>query len=127
MNKRKGLTLLEVVISMALIGMVAIVFLTIFTSGNKNIFRAGDITKDIFKVQEKIDKQINNLENLKIEELVDGTKIIESPKIRVTIGDMEPKFIQGRFITNESILDKKNVIEMEIITFIPYSPQSKGE
>jgi prepilin-type N-terminal cleavage/methylation domain-containing protein len=41
-NKRKGMTLMEVIIAMAIFGMIAVVFITMFSTSLIWTFRAGD-------------------------------------------------------------------------------------
>lgn len=47
MKKDKGFTFIEIVISMAIIGILAIVFLTVFNTSLVNIMRAGVRTKAV--------------------------------------------------------------------------------
>lgn len=113
MKKRKALTLLEVVISMALVGVIAVVFLTIFSTGNKNIFRSGKRTETILKIQSDIDEKINNLDD-------PGDK-----PIRVTISSKNleetiEQTIKGKMITEE--LENPEFKDLKIITFVPNMP-----
>lgn len=107
MKKRKGLTLIEVVVSIALLGMIAVVFLTIFNTGNKNIIKSGDRTKDVLKIQENVDTQIKSYEDLKLE----GVKV-EEKDIEVKIDGIDAKTIKGKLITG--IEDG-----IKITTFVP--------
>lgn len=101
MKKRKGLTLIEIVISMALIGIVAIVFLSIFSRGNKNIVKSGKRTTDTFELQEKIDSRINQIDNTGIEE------------VEVKIEGIDESIrIKGNLIT-------ETIDGIEITTFVP--------
>lgn len=101
MKIKKGLTLIEVIISLAILGIVAVVFLTIFNSGNKNILRAGKRTEDILSIQEKVDNRIKND--------VSGGK-----KVKVTI----PNVILNREIKGRMI-NVKGDNKIEITTFVP--------
>lgn len=47
MDNRKGFTLIEIVLSFALIGIIAVSLLTIFNSGLLNIVRAGNRTEAV--------------------------------------------------------------------------------
>lgn len=114
MKRRKGLTLIEIIISIALLGMVAVVFLTIFNSGNKNILSSGDRTKNALEIQKKIDTQINNSDDLQL----DGIKVEKNEDIEIKIEGISPQTIKGKIITG-------NQNGINIITFVPY--KSKGE
>lgn len=104
MKIKKGLTLIEVVISIALIGIVAIVFLNIFSTSNMNIARSTEKTKEINEIKKEIDIQIKK--SVTGESTTNGT-------IEVTlIEGIEAKEIEGKFIS-------KGKDDMVITTFIP--------
>lgn len=52
---RKGLTLIEVVISIAILGIIAVSFLSMFSQGYINIFTMGNKSKALVKAQATID------------------------------------------------------------------------
>lgn len=108
MKNRKGLTLVEIILSMALLGIIVIVFLTVFNTGNKNIIKAGNRTKDVLKTQSEIDEKIKNHNN-------EGkdTIIIDIPGI----GEKE---VKGSILVEE-------VNGIEITTFIPNKPSKRDE
>ena len=123
MKKRKGLTLVEIIVSMALVTLVALVFLTVFGNGNRNILRAGKITDGTLNIQEVAaifigDKDIKSKQDLKLKSNsnLDGMNItIISPKeINVKINEDIVK-VTGREI---KIQNKKNN-NIEITTFVP--------
>lgn len=104
MRTRKGLTLIEVILAFAIIGIIAVALLTIFNSGLKNILNAGKRTKAVFIQKELIDNKILEYENK-----TDG-KII----ISVTIPDIIiNKEIKGSILVSDPNSDKK------ITTFVP--------
>ncbi len=55
MKKRNGLTLIEVVVSIAIIGIISISVLNIFNTGLKNILIAGKRTDDTLNAKSIID------------------------------------------------------------------------
>lgn len=57
----KGLTLIEVIISVAILGILALAFLNIFSNNATNIFSAGDKTENIYEAQKKIDNTIRDI------------------------------------------------------------------
>ena len=101
MESRRGLTFIEVIISLAILGIVVIVFLTIFNVGNKNILRAGKTTEEILSIQEKIDKRTKN-DNY-------GNRIVKVTIPNVVLN----KEIKGRMI------NVKGDNKIEITTFVP--------
>ncbi|MFL0268565.1 prepilin-type N-terminal cleavage/methylation domain-containing protein [Candidatus Clostridium radicumherbarum] len=52
---RKGLTLIEVIISIAILGIIAVSFLSMFSNGYINIFTMGNKSKAVVKAQSAID------------------------------------------------------------------------
>ncbi|WP_312833131.1 type II secretion system protein [Sedimentibacter saalensis] len=59
--RNKGYTLIEVIFSIALIGLIAVTFLPMITFGVKNTFEATDFTDVLFDYQEKVEGQIDSL------------------------------------------------------------------
>jgi len=58
MTKRKGVTLIELVVSLALIGIIAVSTLTIFDTGLSNIFRAGSRTKAVAEANHDVTSSV---------------------------------------------------------------------
>ena len=100
MKKRKGLTLIEIMLAMLVLGMITVVFLTIFNNGNRNIASSGDKTQDLYDIQKQVDDEIKKYNNT------------ENQEILVTIpGIITNKKIEGKFII-------KGQDEMKITTFV---------
>lgn len=59
MPNRKGLTFIEVILSVAIIGILSIVVLNIFGMGITKTLSAGERTKNILATQIEIDERIN--------------------------------------------------------------------
>lgn len=116
MKKRKGLTLIEVVVSIALMGMVVLIFLTIFNTSNRNITKSGDRTDDIFEIQNEIDSVINSPDFIEERINKDGYDNIE-----VNIeGISESQKIKGKILI-------RNKDGVEITTFVPYEKRDSDE
>lgn len=112
MKNRKALTLIEVVLSIALINLIAVTFLGMFNMGNKFIFKAGNKTQSINEIKRKIDNKIREAEK----------ESNESDEIKVTIpGVIEYYPVEGRMI---EIKDGKDP-NMKITTFIPNKKDEK--
>lgn len=117
MKKRQGLTLIEVILSLAIIGIILVVTLNIFGMGIKNIASAGDRTDHVLDAQTVIDQIINppkNLGKLDNYEVVvkDTTKIVKIDGNDASID------VPGQIII---LKDLKNNIEL--ITFIRQSKE----
>lgn len=59
---KKGFTLIELIISIAIIGILLIAAVTSFSSGFGQVFSNGQRTKCVFEAQSKIDNVINDIE-----------------------------------------------------------------
>jgi prepilin-type N-terminal cleavage/methylation domain-containing protein len=59
--KNKGLTLIEVILSLALIGLITVTFLPMITFGVQNIFKTEDFTKILYKYQKNVEGSISEL------------------------------------------------------------------
>ena len=111
--KRKGLTLIELVISIAILGLISVTILNIFNSGLMNIIRAGDITELTSNAISDVDKKI--LTSVVGEDNVSENEIdISLPGLSYSI----PIRIKGKLITHETIDLKGNSVSIK--TFVPY-------
>lgn len=100
MKKRKALTLIEVILSLAVLSLIAVVVLSVFGFSINNIKKSGDRTADILELENQVNININ-----------------ESPKegedgITVNIPGLGERTVKGKFITIEEKGKK-------ITTFIP--------
>ncbi len=60
-KEKKGFTLIELIISIAIISILLIALLTSFTGSFKQVFSNGSRTKSVFEAQNKIDNIINDI------------------------------------------------------------------
>lgn len=58
LNNKKGFTLLELIISMAIIGLLTVSFLGMFTFGLNGIFTAGKYSKSQYLAQQAIENKL---------------------------------------------------------------------
>lgn len=105
MKKRKALTLIEVVLSMAIISIMIVAVLGVFNISITNIFKSGQRTEDVLKSKEYIDEQIK----------INEDKTAGKDNVTISIGDFKTD-IEGNFIEVENIGDEFNI---PIKTFIP--------
>lgn len=62
--KNKGLTLIEVILSITLIGLIAVSFLPMITFGFRNTIESGKFTDILFQYQEEMENEIDNLRDI---------------------------------------------------------------
>lgn len=128
MKDRRGLTLIEVVISMAIISIMAVTILGVFNISITNIFKSGRRTEEVLNLKRLVDEklayyQINYNEINMDEENENDEKIkfkeIKEPII-VHIPGIDPKYIAGILINN---VVSKNNFNVQIETFVPNKKQ----
>lgn len=61
LSNEKGFTLIEIIISLAILGMIVISFTTAFTSSFSGIFSSGKKSQALHEAQTKIDRKINSV------------------------------------------------------------------
>ena len=88
MKNKSGLTLIEVILSIAIVGIMSIAVFTIFNSGMINIFKSRQRTVDVLKIQQDINKAI-----VESEDGENTTVYVEIPSLGIE------KEIQGERIT----------------------------
>lgn len=110
MKQRKGLTLIEVIITIAIISIMAVVILSIFNTSIISIFKSGNRTDKVFEVKKEIDQKIIDNES-------NTTGIDEVTVIIPGIGD---KTIKGTMIKNTEHND------LNITTFVPNKADSSS-
>lgn len=111
MKNKKGFTLIEVILSIAIIGIIAIFVVTIFGSGFRNIINSGKRTQEVFELESLINEGISGDYDA-IEG--DNVKIVET-EVNIPIPGIEAKPIKGKMVT----IPSKDQSNMEITTFIP--------
>lgn len=113
MKKRKGLTLIEVILSITILSLVFLVVLTVFGTSLRNITRAGKRTSDVLDLETEINKDI--FSHI-VDEESDGESYIdtfeEDRSAKVELPSVDEIIIEGKLIIKE----KDNI---RINTFIP--------
>lgn len=62
-KRKRGMTLIEVIIAIAILAIMAIAFLSVFSSNFKMLVNAKHLTVDTFKAQKEVEEKIEALKN----------------------------------------------------------------
>lgn len=62
-KRKRGMTLIEVIIAIAILAIMAIGFLSVFSSNFKMLVNAKHLTVDTFKAQKEVEEKIEDLKN----------------------------------------------------------------
>lgn len=120
MKNNKGLTLIEIIITIAIISIMSIAILSIFNIGIMNISKSGERTKRVLKVKEKVDEEI-------IRNKEDTTN---KDKVKVTIEEIiKDKEVYGNIIeVKDDDIKKSNEksFNIKITTFVPNKIDSRS-
>ncbi len=100
-KKNNGFTLIEVIISIAIIGVLLLIFLGYFSEGAINIFLAGKRTDNVFEAQDKIDNTIKNTDSAVDNE---GVEVKEPTNLSIKFQSADGEIInassfKGKIIT----------------------------
>ena len=90
MKKKKGFTLIEIIVSLAIIGMLAVIFLPVFTMTIKGIFTAGRRNDTTFQSQNDTEYRIGD------------TEVVSNATLIITFGSNDLN-ITGEDITYGSL------------------------
>lgn len=116
MKKRKALTLIEIILAMLILGMITVVFLTIFNTGNRNIATSGDGTQVSYEIQEQLDNRIKDSGFTVNNTVVELDQTSMSITVEIKVDGITPHEVKGKLITGRE-KDKEDGIE--ITTFVP--------
>lgn len=103
----QGFSLIEIVISLAIIGIVTITLLQMFTSGLQGIYRANDKTEEVFLSQSEIESKFE--QGATTSDTISITFPVQGSLVEKTIS------VSGELVTGP--ITNKYV---EITAFIPY-------
>lgn len=107
MKTRKGLTLLEIIISIAILGIVTISALSIFDAGLVNVKRARTTMNNTNYVSSELDLMISDYN------LIDG----KSLTVEVTLPGSIYRNVEGEILESNNTDENGNTLEIE--AFIP--------
>lgn len=106
---RKGFTLIEIILALAILGIILVAFISMFTSSFVWITDAGDKGKAYSSSQEDIENRIATGESEDTQDLV------------ITFGDKDYTIPGGIISSNETIRRRNSQIQM----FVPFVPTIK--
>lgn len=125
MKSRNGLTLIEVIVTIAIIGIISIPLSNAFNTGLKNIVRAGDRTEAMYDLQEAMDYAIKRVESKDHSTLLPSSEPYPNATEKITIhytsSSSNVEFI-GTSKTMEGIQIKaelKKDTSKSLTTFVP--------
>ena len=77
-KNKKGFTLIEIIVSIAIMGIISVAFLTMFTSGIIGISNSGEKSNSHYTAQSQMESNVNNLKNLSDDDFkISSTESIE--------------------------------------------------
>lgn len=111
MRNNKGITLIEIVVSIFLIGLIAATFLTAFNNSLFAMGKGNEMVKELHKAQQTVEVAIEKVKN---KETVDDVTKIESNSHRLFGKDINGKFItQSAFGANELFVFVPDELDLE--------------
>lgn len=98
---RKGITLIEIIISIALVGVILVSMLSIFDTGLFNIKRAGDRTSIVVEVKSQVDNILSGGPGLVDNSKYDLNSDIIEEKVDVVFKDtgISYSFAENEFVS----------------------------
>ncbi|WP_298842782.1 prepilin-type N-terminal cleavage/methylation domain-containing protein [Clostridium sp.] len=108
-NKKKGLTLVELIVAIAIISIVTVGCLPIFLGTYKNIISSGSKTKNVFDAQTKIDSAIQDVNS--------GSTNFTKTTTQITI-----QFSDGNIVSTTPISGKTITVnngQTTLTSFVP--------
>lgn len=106
MNKKKGFTLVELIISIALLGILAVTFLPVFSHSIEGIFDSGKRNTSIQESQESV-------ETVFAKDSVSGVSDSAEANTQLNITFSNPSnnfYVNGREITVTKVYNGKNTV-----------------
>lgn len=124
MRKRNGLTLIEIIISVAILGILVVVFLNIFGMSNKNIFETNNETQILYEIQEQIDLKIEKIEGKNSFETYfesENEVIIEIKNVdaEITIENNDVEILTDEDLSGKLIIGTKKNVEISTFVIVP--------
>lgn len=116
-KNKKGFTLVEVIVAIAVLGIIAIAMLPIFSTSIKSISRSGQRTNNIRELQDDMVDNMRKHEKPKVGK--EATKAEINPTPTIVIKDLTdtPIEVKGDMLEVKKWYEKDKIIKIQ--TFIP--------
>lgn len=115
--KKNGFTLIELIVSIAIIGILLIAVLTSFAGDFVQVFSNGLRTKNVFQAQNKIDNLITDINDFGVDPQVN----VQAYEIRIKLYSSDgKKSIESEIIRGNMIkVDMNDKSKVTLSTFVP--------
>lgn len=105
-KNKKGLTLIEAVIAIGIIGIIAVSFLSMYTLGFSTISKSGSRSSALFTVQSKLEEKLN------------GTSGTTPTSLTIIVPNSSPISVSGNIITEST------TIKGQAVTITAFKPSN---
>ncbi len=116
-KNKKGMTLIEVILSISILSIIAITFIPIIAGSFSNIVKVGNKTKEIYDSKGKIEETLASKQSL---DLGDDTLIFESARIPIkyTASNKDTQYVEGGKVVKDDLV--AFVVNVPTISIEPY-------
>lgn len=97
MNKKKGMTLIEIIIALAILGIISVTFLPSSVKSFSNMINSRELTTNTFAAQEDLEDKIENERKL-----INSTGYIPSETLNLSFDNGKTASINGTTLKGES-------------------------
>ena len=112
--KNEGFTLVEVIVGMALLGILAVFFLPLFSSQYMKIFKTGDRSETTHEVVKEMERKIANPEEIGTVEPGDSTEDVKIKFGTKETIEIEMKEVEAKEKNDEKDEEEKAKIEVAV-------------
>jgi len=115
-DRKKGMTLVEIIVSIAILGIIAVAFLPVFTTGFSSVFHAGNKSEALYRAQQDMegliaDKTITASPPVENTDKMTITKTVSINSVTINAAGgiaLANPTIQGRNLQVEAVYNSAN-------------------